>query len=145
MCGWEVMECENVKAQTKTRLLDIADVHPQAVSESLKAPEGKKRFSSFYEERASELAEYRADLANKCILMERRLNEEMACMFQSSYQMSSDEVRVSREYRMLDDEAARYLLAARQIIHLMDGYIQKISPELTQKSSELGGGYSSGD
>ena len=138
------MECEKVKPQTKTRLLDIADVRPQTVSESLNAPEGKKRFSSFYEERASILAEYRADLANKCILMERRLNEEMTCMFQSSHGMSSDEVQVSREYRMLDDEAARYLLAARQIILLMDGFIQKISPAIELKSSEVCGRYSSG-
>jgi len=119
------MECANVKTQTRTRLLDIADVRPQTVSELLKTPEGKMRFSSFYEERASELAEYRADLANKCILMERRLNEEMTCMLQSSHRMSSDEVQVSHENRMLDDEAARYLLAVRKIILLMDGYIQK--------------------
>ena len=114
-----------MKTQTRTRLLDIADVRPQTVSELLKTPEGKKRFSSFYEERASELAEYRADLANKCILMERRLNEEMTCMLQSSHRMSSDEVQVSHENRMLDDEAARYLLAVRKIILLMDGYILK--------------------
>jgi hypothetical protein len=62
------MECEKVKTQTRTRLLYIADVRPQTVNEILKTQEGKKRFSSFYEERASELAEYRADLANKCIL-----------------------------------------------------------------------------
>jgi hypothetical protein len=134
-----------VKTQTKTRLLDIADVRPQTVSELLRAPEGKKCFSPFYEERASELAEYRADLANKCILMERRLNEEVTCMLQSSHRMSSDDVQVIREYKMLDDEAARYLLAVRQIILLMDRYIQKISPAIKLKSLGTNGEYTSGD
>jgi hypothetical protein len=63
-----------VKTQTKARLLDIAEVNPPTVSELLKTPLGKKCFRFFYEARASELAEYRADLANKCTLMEGRLN-----------------------------------------------------------------------
>jgi len=134
-----------VKTQTKTRLLDIADVRPQTVSELLNAPESKRCFSPFYEQRAFELAEYRAGLANKCILMERRLNEEVICMLQSSHQMSSDDDQVCQEYKMLDDEATRYLLAVRQIILLMDGYIQKISPKIKLKSLGAGGEYSSGD
>ena len=134
-----------MKTQTKTKLLDIADVNPQTVSELLKTPEGKKCFRPFYEARASELAEYRADLANKCILMERCLKEKMICMLQSSRCMSSDEVQVSQEYKMLEDDVARNFLAARHIILLMDGYIQKIRAASKLKSLEVSDEYSSGD
>jgi hypothetical protein len=126
-----------VKTQTKIRLLDITDINPQTVSELLEMPEGKKCFRPFYKARASELAEYRADLANKCILMELRLKEKMICVLQSSRRMSSDEVQVSQEYKMLEDEAARNLLAARQIILLLDGYIQKIRIASELKSLEV--------
>jgi hypothetical protein len=51
--------------------------------------------------------------------------------------MSSDEVQVSQEYKMLEDEAARNLLAARQIILLLDGYIQKIRIASELKSLEV--------
>ena len=126
-----------MKTQTKAMLLDIADVNPPTVSELLKTPLGKKCFRPFYKARASELAEYRADLANKCILMELRLKEKMICMLQSSGRISSDEVQVSQEYKMLEDEAARNLLAARQIILLLDGYIQKIRIASELKSLEV--------
>ncbi len=66
-------------------------------------------------------------------------------MLQSSHRMSSDEVHVSLEFKMIEDEAARYLLAVRQIILLMDGYIQKISPAIKLKSLGASGEYSSGD
>jgi hypothetical protein len=117
--------------------MDIADVNPPTVSELLKTPLGKKCFRPFYEARASELAEYRADLANKCTLMEGRIKEKMICMLQSSGRMSSDDVQVSQEYKMLEDEAARNLLAARQIILLLDGYIQKIRIASELKSLEV--------
>jgi hypothetical protein len=51
--------------------------------------------------------------------------------------MSSDEVQVSQEYKMLEDEAARNLLAARQIILLIDRYIQKIRIASELKSLEV--------
>jgi hypothetical protein len=91
------------------------------------------------------LAEYRADLANKCTLMERRLNEKMIGMLQSSRRTSSDEVQASLEYKALEDEVARNLISARQIILLLDGYIQKLSPASKLKSLGGNGGYSSGD
>jgi hypothetical protein len=134
-----------MKTQTKAKLLDIADVNPQTVSELLETPEGKKCLRPFYEARATELAEYRADLANKCILMERLLKEKMICMLQSSRRMSSDEVQVSHEYKMLEDEVARNFLAARHIILLMDGYIQKIRAASKLNSWEVSDEYSSGD
>ena len=48
-------------------------------------------------------------------ILDRRkhLKEKMICMLQSSGRISSDEVQVSQEYKMLEDEAARNLLAAR--------------------------------
>ena len=130
-----------MKTQTKVRLLDITDINPQTVSELLEMPEGKKCFRPFYKARASELAEYRADLANKCILMELRLKEKMICVLQSSRRMSSDEVQVSQEYKMLEDEVARNLLAARQIILLIDGYTQKIRTASELKSLEVSDEY----
>ena len=69
--------------------------------------------------------------------MEGRLKEKMICMLQSSGRMSFDEVQVSQEYKMLEDEAARNLLAARQIILLLDGYIQKIRIASELKSLEV--------
>ena len=134
-----------MKTQTKARLLDIAEVNPPTVSELLKTPLGKKCFRPFYEARASELAEYRADLANKCTLMEGRLKEKMICMLQSSRCMSSDEVQVGQEYKMLEEEVARNFLAAQHIILLMDGYIQKIRAASKLKSLEVSDEYSSGD
>jgi hypothetical protein len=133
-----------VKTQKEARLLDITDVNPQTVSELLETPEGTKCFRPFYEARASELAEYRADLANKCILMELRLKGKMFCMLQSSRRMSSDEVQVSQECKMLEDEEARNLLAARQIIIFIDGYIQKIRTAIELKSLEVSDEYHAG-
>jgi len=133
-----------VKTHTKARLLDITNVNPPTVSELLEMPEGKKCFRPFYEARASELAEYRADLANKCTLMELRLKEKMICMLQSSRRMSSDEVQVGLEYKMLEDEVAQNLLALRQVILLIDGYIQKIRTASKLKSLEVSDEYPAG-
>lgn len=91
------------------------------------------------------LAEYRADLANKCILMERRLKEKMICMLQSSRRMPSDKVQSSQEYKTLEDEVARNLMAAQQIILLLDEYIQKISPASEPKSLNESDGHSPDD
>jgi hypothetical protein len=133
-----------VKTQTKANLPDITDFNPQKASELLETPEGEKCFRPFYDERASELAEYRADIENKCILMELRLKEKMICMLQSSRRMSSDEVQVSQEYKMLEDEAARNLFALRQIILLIDGYIQKIRTASELRSPEVSDEYPAG-
>jgi hypothetical protein len=46
---------------------------------------------------------------------------------------------------MLEDEVARNFLAARHIILLMDGYIQKIRAASKLKSLEVSDEYSSGD